>query len=557
VKVSLEADEDDDWEITGCKLLDNALFVTNNESGQLVIPHRLGLLMRADGGLPDTRRFRAYANANAYSMAFAGAVKNGSAVMVTWEDPYSVIETRSTWIDDPLVPGSQMLSLSLAQTQSARSFTIYPLGAGDYVQIGKSYRPIAKKRGLLRPWAEKLKQNPDVERMFGAADFKPFVFVRVVPHTRGNDTDQERLHIGYTFEEAAQIAEHLKNDLGVGRAMYVLAGWIHRGYDNQHPDILPAAPECGGDEGLTDCSKRVRDCGYLFGLHDNYQDMYRDAPSWDESYIMKSADGSLRRGGQWAGGQAYLTCSKKALALAKRPQNLVEVRRLFRPTIYFIDTTYAAPPYECHDPEHPLSLRDDIYWKNELAKYARGIFGLFGSEEGQEWAVPDADYFEGLMSHKTGHGGQDVIPLFEIVYGDCINLYTHQGDRASPARSHRVRREPALCLRLAPVLRARGRRGWAACPPGGRRGEADRPQELRHHVPLADLRYHRQPAPHLRAFHPSEGAAGRGHPVPGRPPAAHTDDGLESRRDRRDRAAQRRDPRGLRGGVHRPDRDAG
>ena len=29
-----------------------------------------------------------------------------------------------------------------------------------------------------------------------------------------------------------------------------MGGWTHRGYDNQHPDILPANPECGGNEGL-------------------------------------------------------------------------------------------------------------------------------------------------------------------------------------------------------------------------------------------------------------------------------------------------------------------
>ena len=28
--------------------------------------------------------------------------------------------------------------------------------------------------------------------------------------------------------------------------LFTMGGWIHRGYDNQHPDILPAAPECGG-----------------------------------------------------------------------------------------------------------------------------------------------------------------------------------------------------------------------------------------------------------------------------------------------------------------------
>ena len=435
LRVSYEADEAEEWRIVGVRLLDNALFVTNNESGSLVVPHRIGILLRAEGGIPDTRRFSPYGNAYAYSMSFAGAVKNGSAMMVTWEDPYTTLETRSTWTDHPLVPGSQLLSLSLMQTKSARAFTIYPLGKGGYVHVAKAYREIANRRGLLKTWEQKVSEYPDAARMFGAADLKPFVFVRSVSGTPWNQTGKDILSVGYTFDEAAQVAEHFRRDLGIEHAMFVLAGWIHRGYDNQHPDILPAAPECGGDEALIECSKRVRACGYLFGLHDNYQDMYRDAPSWDESYIMRNADGSLCAGGVWAGGQAYLTCSRRAIELAKRPQNLAEVRRLFDPSIYFIDTTFAAPPYECFDPQHPLTRSDDIRYKAELCDYAREMMGLFGSEEGQEWAVPHADYFEGLMSHKCGDDGQEVIPLFEIAYGDCINLYTHQGDRASPERA--------------------------------------------------------------------------------------------------------------------------
>jgi hypothetical protein len=52
--------------------------------------------------------------------------------------------------------------------------------------------------------------------------------------------------------------------------------------------------------------------------------------------------------------------------------------------------------------------------------------------------VPDADYFEGIMSQKAEDDGRDVVPLFEIVYGDCVNLYTHQGDRASASRARYV-----------------------------------------------------------------------------------------------------------------------
>ena len=113
--------------------------------------------------------------------------------------------------------------------------------------------------------------------------------------------------------------------------MLVLNGWINGGYENRHPDILPAAPQIGCNDGLAACSRRVKALGWLFGLHDNYQDMYRDAPSWDEGYIIKNPDGSLRKGGVWAGGQCWLICSREAVALASRAQNIPQVKELFAP----------------------------------------------------------------------------------------------------------------------------------------------------------------------------------------------------------------------------------
>jgi hypothetical protein len=242
--------------------------------------------------------------------------------------------------------------------------------------------------------------------------------------------------VNWTFAEAAQVAEHLKRDLELDRILFILGGWIHRGYDNQHPDILPTAPECGGDEAFADFARRVRQQGYLLGLHDNYQDIYRDSPSWDEQWVMKQRDGTLAKGGHWAGGVAYLTCSKQALELARRPQNLPGVRRLSGPAAYFIDTTYAAGLQECFDAEHPLTRLDDLRWKQAISDYARNVFGLFGSECGREWAIPHADFFEGLTgvsggwfhdARLTDKLGAVVVPLFEMVYRDTIAMYGKYG----------------------------------------------------------------------------------------------------------------------------------
>ena len=424
------------WTIRSVTLFEGAFGVTDADEGYCVLPFRLGEMLPATG-LPQVRRFATHSQT---SLAMCGAVKQGSALLVAWKSPDVRLDVATSWPDHPAIPGRVMNSLSFVLSQEAQEVTLYPLGTGGYVEIGKAYRAVARANGWLKTWADKRQRFPQVDRMFGAADFKPFVLSRTIPGSRFNTTGKDQVSLMYTFEEAALNAEHLARDLGIDQAMYVLAGWIHRGYDNQHPDILPAAPECGGDAGLAECARRVRDAGFLFGLHDNYQDMYRDASSWDESCLNKLPNGISKKGGNWAGGQAWQVCAVKQVELARRPQNLPAVRDLCKPTIYFIDTTFAWGLVTCDDPAHPMTRADDMHWKSELCDTAKEHFGLFGSEEGREWAVAHADYFEGLFSHKVGHprfarsSGGVVIPLYELVYGDCINLYTHQSDRARPGR---------------------------------------------------------------------------------------------------------------------------
>ncbi len=431
------------WTVRAITFPDHAFGVTDSDGGGIVVPEGMGEWFDAREGLPGVRRYATY-NGDT-SMAMCGAVKHGAALFLAWPHPGVRFEVDTAWPHDPRVPGQTRRSLTLTLDEGARRFVLCPLGPGNYVTIGTAYRKIARKFGWLETFEEKQRRFPTVPAMFGAADFKPFVFTRIVPGSRFNHTGRDITRLIYTFDEAAAVAEHLHRDLGIDKAMYVLAGWIHRGYDNQHPDILPACPECGGNPKLAECARRVKACGFLFGLHDNYQDMYRDAPSWNLKYLNKRADGTPKKGGNWAGGQAWQVCAVEQVALASRPQNLPAVRKLFAPTVYFIDTTFAWPLVACEDPNHPMTRLDDMHWKARLCDLAKQYFGLFGSEKGREWAIPHADYFEGLLSWKTrtehtGRGydrrrGARVIPLFELAYGDCINLYTHQGDRAVPGRA--------------------------------------------------------------------------------------------------------------------------
>jgi hypothetical protein len=420
------------WRVTSVKILDHALGTTDDDAGYSILPDRLGVLDRADSGLPSIHRYQTYANT---SMAMYGAVKRGGAILVAWPHPDTMLEFSKTWPEGDLVAGRRMNSISLILRGASDSCSIYPLGDGTYSDIALAYRKVAQERGLTKTWAQKRKACPNVDKLIGAADFKPFVFGRSVPSTPGGKSSTS---MGFSFDETAQCAEHWSRDLGIDRAMVVLAGWIHRGYDNQHPDILPACPECGGNDELAKAAARIKDTGFLFGLHDNYQDMYKDAPSWDEKYINRDAHGNLKMGGFWAGGQSYQVCAIEQVKLAQRPQNLPEVQRLFGPTIYFIDTVFAWPLVTCEAKDHPMTLADDMKYKSLLCDEARKHFGLMGSEEGREWAAAHADYMEGIFGAKaSGDPRQIVVPIFPMVYGDSTMLYTHQSDRLNAGDTKR------------------------------------------------------------------------------------------------------------------------
>jgi hypothetical protein len=425
--------EDREFEIQSVSLLRETLAVTDIDHGYALVPVREGLLVPADSGISFTRRFDTYAYEGCH-MAMLGLVKQEAAALLTWNDPYVAAELQSEVNPKAAAEARQRLLPSLVLTRSARSFRLQLLGKGDYVTVAKAYRQVAETNGWAVTWSEKLKDHPDRAKLFGAANFK--LWSALDRSMNEDSTKENSVRVNWTFAEAAAVAEHLKSDLHIDQVLFTIGGWIHRGYDNQHPDILPTAPECGGDAAFADCARRILNLGYLLCLHDNYQDIYRDSPSWNEKYITKTQDGKLAAGGHWAGGRAYLTCSQMALELAKRPQNLAAVEKLSHANAYFIDTTYAAGLQECFDPSHPLTRSDDMKWKQALSDYAREVFGVFGSECGREWAIPHSDFFEGLtgVSGTYYHDaklpatmGAIVVPLFDLVYRDCITMYGKYG----------------------------------------------------------------------------------------------------------------------------------
>ncbi len=430
------------------RVLDDALAITDAEKGYIVVPAREGLLIPAAGGKVFKRQFGASEYEGCH-LNMLGFVKGGSALMVTWDGVCVFPELQSTTPEGERY--HQKLTATFELRRPANAVRLTPLGKGDFNTIASGYRRYMQKQGRLVTLRDKIRRDPHVELMIGAADAK--LWTCLARRMSEDSTKEESVKIRWTFDEAARVAEHLKKDLGIERCLFMVGGWTEGGYDCRHPDNLPANPECGGNEGLANAVKRIQALNYVDCLHDNVQDMYRDAKSWSPAFIEKRADGSLIQGGRWLGGRAYMVCAPKQLELAQRPQNLPAIRELFHPWSYFIDTTYAVGPRECHDPNHPIGRDDDVAWKIRLSDYAREQFGIFGSECGREWALPHSDFFEGLVgvsgryfhNLKPDELGAVVIPFFEMVYHDCqicYGKYGYAADQAAEYVAHHV-----LCAR--------------------------------------------------------------------------------------------------------------
>ena len=398
------------------RLMDG-LVLRGADSG-FVLPVRSGLHVDADCG----KRFSYSVGTYVYEgldLAMFGALQEESSLLIQWDDPYPVLTLEGD---------GEGVSATLEVSHTASRISLHVLGNSGVNGIAEEYREVAREKGHLVTWHEKTDNAHECAKLFGAVNFKIWFCMS----KRVNlDLKVESSEMRCSFEEAAEIAEHLKEDLHLGRVLFILGGWSTMGYDVQHPDVMPANEECGGNDGLRSCADRVKELGYLFGLHDNYQDMYRDAPSWDEDYLMRMPDGSLNVGDIWDGGLAFRICSQRALELAGRDRNMPAIKKEINPSAFFTDTTFAARLYECFSSDHPLTLWDDMYYKTRLAHQSRELFGIYGSECGREWALGVADFFEGAAgaSGRCYHhlNPPDIcavsLPLFEMVYHDCIANY--------------------------------------------------------------------------------------------------------------------------------------
>ena len=303
-----------------------------------------------------------------------------------------------------------------------------------YVGMTQRYKKIAMETGRFVTLKEKIATNPEIEKIIGAPDIKVYCYTNRLNNQKLKAWSEPVLNgyekVNTTFAQVAGMSDDLK-ELGVEKCMFLLAGWNRMGYDREHVDMWPPAEKSGGIEGLKKAAEKVIGNGFLFALHDNYDDFYPDAPTFNEKYILRNADGTLHRGGIWDGGLCYITCPSQRMELLDRNMDLVP--KHIPLNAYYFDVITSTSHYECYDKFHPITREQDLQFRLNLLNNINERGLIIGGERGTDWALPALAFCEGLSGGGTGyHYGVAyrtgiTIPLFYLVYHECVVGYWQHG----------------------------------------------------------------------------------------------------------------------------------
>jgi hypothetical protein len=220
-------------------------------------------------------------------------------------------------------------------------------------------------------------------------------------------------HDGTYAGDAANLRD-LK-DNGVDHLAIISHVWQRYGYDVKLPDHIPANPRFGGDEGMIEFGKAANDCGYIWSLHENYIDMYPDAPSYDPTACALLPNGSPSLGWYNAGTGVQAFGIKCTRELGFAQANSPEIHRRYGTNAAYLDVHTCVHPWHQvnHDAAEPMAAMTllKIEKETELFQYERDTHGgpLFG--EGNNhfyWA----GLFDGAEAQVSG--GEDHAPFLDF-----------------------------------------------------------------------------------------------------------------------------------------------
>ncbi len=366
-----------------------------------------------------------------WSMSWWGFEKGNSAMMIIVETPDDAAYQFEHPAGGPTVIGPRWRE-SLGQLRYPRSCRMCFFEKGNYVDLAKRYRQYAKDTGLFVSLEEKIARQPIVKELIGTPQSRIGILTNIKSDSLKYKKDDPSMHRVTSFDDRAKQLREWKSQ-GLDHLVVVLTGWPREGYDRQHPDELPPAPEAGGYEGMKRLADTCKELGYLFSLHDQYRDYYTDAPSFDPQFAVHEETASTpphgfpgTRFGTWKEGPLEFMNNWDGGTMSYlnnrfMPGHLIKTyRTLFAHGIHpqgiYLDVFGYVPPDEDFNPEHPTTRSDAIRARVLCYNWSRNNLGFVGTEAGCDWTIPYVDCVSAMNVPNKYIG----VPLFNLVYHDAV-----------------------------------------------------------------------------------------------------------------------------------------
>lgn len=359
-------------------------------------------------------------------MPWFGQVRDNSGYIAICKHPWDAAYQVDHPASGPYTHVSMRWLPSLGKMSYRRVMRYTFLKDCDYNDLCKEYRKYVKETGLFTSLAEKAAKSPLVDKLIGSAIVHKGIKTHVSPDSAYyNKENPEKNDKVIPFSTRTKEVKHYK-EKGLEKLYLHLDGWGDPGYDNKHPDYLPACKEAGDWEGFKELSDTMQECGYMFGLHDQYRDYYFDAPTFDKAFACELADGSIFELKRWAGGHQTYLCASQAPFYLKR--NFEEI---FKHGIHleatYLDVFTCNEGDECNHPWHRMTRKDCFEFRSACFEYLLSRNILPSSEEVTDWAMKNlvfAHYgpYEFMLAKPDTPRNGIPTPLFNLVYHDCIIL---------------------------------------------------------------------------------------------------------------------------------------
>ena len=361
--------------------------------------------------------------AGAY-MPWFGQVKDRAGYIAICEQPWNAAYYTEHPAEGPYTHVGIRWEPSLGKMDYRRVMKYSFVKDCDYNDLCKIYRNYVIEKGRFKSLAEKAVKTPSIDQLIGSAFLHKGIKTQVM--TNSDFYDAENPDKNNHLTPFSVRTEEIKkfHELGVEKLYLHLDGWAEPGYDNQHPDYLPACEKAGGWKAMKELSDTMHECGYLFGIHDQYRDYYYAAKTFDENFATRLADGTIPSHARWAGGPQTYLCATQAPFYVKR--NFTEIMdngiKLDCAYLYVFTCNEGD---ECSHPWHKMTRRECYEYRNTCFEYllSKGI--LPSSEEVNDWAIPSLVFCHyapyDFMLDRPGSPKKGIpVPLFNLVYHDCL-----------------------------------------------------------------------------------------------------------------------------------------